>query len=69
VTPSNWSIYRFWRDMGYVAGGLIAGVAADLISFAGAIAFVAALTALSGLWVALDLPASRARIPSALRLD
>jgi MFS family permease len=50
--------YRFWRDMGYVAGGLIAGVAADLISFAGAIAFVAALTALSGLWVALDLPAS-----------
>jgi MFS family permease len=49
-------IYRFWRDMGYVAGGLIAGVAADVISFAGAIVFVAVLTGLSGLWVALDLP-------------
>jgi MFS family permease len=55
-------IYRFWRDMGYVAGGLIAGVAADLISFAGAIAFVAVLTGLSGLWLGLDLPASRTRV-------
>ena len=54
-------VYRFWRDMGYVAGGLVAGVAADLISFAGAIGVVAVLTALSGLWVAVDLPASRSR--------
>jgi MFS family permease len=60
-------IYRFWRDMGYVAGGLIAGVAADLISFAAAIAFVAALTGLSGLWVGLDLPASGARGSSTVR--
>jgi MFS family permease len=51
-------VYRFWRDMGYVAGGLIAGVAADLISFATAIALVAVLTGLSGLWVSLDLPVS-----------
>ena len=50
-------VYRFWRDMGYVAGGLVAGLAADAISFAAAIGLVAALTALSGLWVALDLPA------------
>ena len=49
-------VYRFWRDMGYVAGGLVAGVAADAISFAGAIALVAALTALSGSWVWLDFP-------------
>jgi MFS family permease len=49
-------VYRFWRDMGYVAGALIAGVAADAISFAGAIALVAALTALSGLWVWIDFP-------------
>jgi MFS family permease len=55
-------IYRFWRDMGYVAGGLIAGVAADLISFTGAIIFVAALTGLSGLWVGIDLPGHRARV-------
>ena len=52
-------VYRFWRDMGYVAGGLVAGVAADLTSFAGAIGVVAALTGLSGIWVAVDLPASR----------
>jgi MFS family permease len=49
-------VYRFWRDMGYVAGGLLAGVVADAIDFSAAIAVVAALTALSGLWVAFDLP-------------
>ncbi len=54
-------VYRFWRDMGYVAGGLIAGVAADVISFAGAIALVAALTTLSGLWVWVDFPRAPAR--------
>ena len=53
-------IYRFWRDMGYVAGGLIAGVAADAIDYGGAIALVAALTAASGLWVMLDMPPARA---------
>jgi MFS family permease len=49
-------VYRFWRDMGYVAGALIAGLVADAIDFAGAIALVAGLTAASGLWVALDMP-------------
>ena len=49
-------VYRFWRDMGYVVGGLLAGLAADAIGYSGAIAIVAALTAVSGLWVAIDLP-------------
>jgi MFS family permease len=48
-------VYRFWRDMGYVAGGLVAGVAADAIGYGGAIAVVAGLTAASGIWVALEL--------------
>jgi MFS family permease len=48
-------VYRFWRDMGYVAGGLLAGLTADALSYSGAIAVVAALTAASGLWVAADL--------------
>jgi MFS family permease len=48
-------VYRFWRDMGYVAGGLIAGSVADALGYSGAIAVVAALTATSGVWVALDL--------------
>jgi predicted MFS family arabinose efflux permease len=50
-------VYRFWRDMGYVAGGLLTGVVADAVGFGGAIAVVAALTAASGLLVALDYPA------------
>jgi hypothetical protein len=49
-------VYRFWRDMGYVVGGLVAGLAADAIDFSGAIALVAALTAASGLWVLVDMP-------------
>jgi MFS family permease len=49
-------VYRFWRDMGYVAGGLIACTVADEIGYAGAIGVVAALTAASGVWVAIDLP-------------
>ena len=48
-------VYRFWRDMGYVVGGLSAGVLADALEFSGAIAIVAGLTALSGFWVAADL--------------
>jgi MFS family permease len=52
-------VYRFWRDMGYVAGGLLAGAVADAIGFGGAIAVVAGLTAASGLWVAADLPGTR----------
>jgi MFS family permease len=51
-------VYRFWRDLGYVAGGLAAGIAADAVGFGGAIAIVAGLTAASGLWVAFDMPAA-----------
>jgi MFS family permease len=58
-------VYRFWRDMGYVVGGLLAGVLADAIEFEGAIAVVAALTAVSGLWVAFDMPAHPRSAPSA----
>jgi MFS family permease len=45
-------IYRFWRDFGFVAGGLLAGAIADLAGFGSAIAVVAVLTAASGVWVA-----------------
>ena len=58
-------VYRFWRDMGYVAGGVIAGVVADAAGYAGAIAIVAALTALSGLWVLIDMPGRRPPEPAA----
>ncbi len=45
-------IYRFWRDSGFVVGGLIAGVVADLAGNGVAIGLVAAVTAGSGLVVA-----------------
>ena len=51
-------VYRFWRDMGYVAGGLLAGIAADAVGFGGTIAIVAGLTGASGLWVAIELSES-----------
>jgi MFS family permease len=53
--PGAVGVYRFWRDAGYVAGALIAGVAADALGDAEAIGIVAALTALSGLWVLGEL--------------
>jgi MFS family permease len=52
-------VYRFWRDSGYVFGGLIAGGVADALGYGGAITLVAALTATSGLWVLHDMPADR----------
>jgi MFS family permease len=54
--PAAVGVYRFWRDMGYVVGGLVAGVLADAIDFSAAILIVAVLTAISGAWVALDMP-------------
>jgi MFS family permease len=55
--PAAVGVYRFWRDMGYVVGGLAAGVLADSIDYAGAITVIAAVTAASGAFVAIDLPA------------
>jgi len=42
-------VYRFWRDTGYVLGGVTAGVAADAVGYSGAIGAAAGLTAISGL--------------------
>ena len=48
-------VYRFWRDAGFVAGALLAGLTADAFGPEEAIATVAALTALSGFVVAATL--------------
>jgi MFS family permease len=37
-------VFRFWRDMGYVAGALVSGVLADAFGFEAAIAAVGAAT-------------------------
>jgi MFS family permease len=59
-------VYRFWRDMGYALGALIAGAVADALGYGGAIAVVAGLTAASGLWVLRDMPADRRGPPAAV---
>jgi MFS family permease len=45
-------VYRFWRDLGYAIGAVIAGVTADLLGLGGALWIVAGLTFISGLSVA-----------------
>jgi MFS family permease len=45
-------VYRFWRDAGFAAGALLAGIVADAAGAGAAIAVVAVLTAASGLFVA-----------------
>ncbi|GAA2820210.1 MFS transporter [Streptomyces showdoensis] len=44
--------YRFWRDLGYAAGALLAGVLADAIGLNATILTAATLTAASGLLAA-----------------
>jgi MFS family permease len=44
-------VYRLWRDLGFAAGAIVAGVVADLAGMPFAIAVIAALTAASGLVV------------------
>jgi MFS family permease len=61
--PPIVGVYRFWRDSGYALGALIAGATADALGYGGAIAIVAALTAGSGLWVLIDMPATRPSPP------
>ncbi|MFP8882820.1 MFS transporter [Streptomyces mangrovi] len=48
--------YRFWRDVGYAAGALVAGVLADAVGLEATVVAAALLTAASGLlaarWIA-----------------
>jgi MFS family permease len=48
-------VYRLWRDAGYAVGALVAGLTADAFGLEGAIFLVAALTALSGVVVAVRM--------------
>jgi MFS family permease len=48
-------VYRLWRDAGFAVGALLAGVIADLAGLDAAICIVAALTAASGLVVAVRM--------------
>jgi MFS family permease len=48
-------VYRLWRDTGFAVGALLAGLVADLAGLDAAVWVIAALTAISGLVVALRM--------------
>jgi MFS family permease len=60
VTQPAWrassvGVYRFWRDLGYAVGALLAGISADLIGLSGAMWIVAGITAMSGFVAAVRM--------------
>jgi MFS family permease len=59
-------VYRFWRDLGYAAGALMAGVVAALFGLVWAVHVAGILTALSGLvaWVQMNETVPRLRSAS-----
>ncbi len=65
---SSLGVYRMWRDLGYAAGGITAGLLADVLNIPFAIAAIGGLTFVSGLAVAIfmyeTLPGKRKRPPS-----
>ena len=52
-------VYRLWRDLGYAAGAVLAGVTADLLGSSAAIVLVAVITLSSGLIVAVRFTEKR----------
>ena len=60
---SSLGVYRFWRDLGYGIGALSLGVIADTFgSLESGFWFTAIAMALSGLWVAVAMDETLARI-------
>jgi MFS family permease len=58
--------YRLWRDAGYVLGAIMAGVIADGFGLSAAVWAIAALTAASGLVVALRMYETHGSDPSSV---
>lgn len=54
-------VYRLWRDLGYAAGAVIAGVVADLFGLGRAALVIAGLTFLSGVVVAIRMTETHRR--------
>jgi MFS family permease len=52
---SSVGVYRLWRDLGYAAGALLAGAAADALGLRAAMWLIAALTFASGLVAAVRM--------------
>ncbi len=54
-------VYRLWRDLGFAAGAIVAGVIADRAGMPFAIGVIAVLTAASGLVVLVRMGETRPR--------
>jgi MFS family permease len=54
-------VYRLWRDLGFAAGAVVAGVAADRLGMPAAITIVAVLTGVSGVVVLVRMRETRLR--------
>ena len=65
-------VYRLWRDLGYAAGAVVAGVTADAFGLRAALWVVATITCASGIaaWLRMSetLPSSE-QVASAARTD
>jgi MFS family permease len=55
-------VYRWWRDLGYAVGAIVAGALADASGMNNAIAVVGLLTIASGILVKARMPETRAGI-------
>jgi len=68
ISHPNWrgsslGVYRFWRDLGYGIGALLLGLIADRFGgFEAGFWFTAIAMALSGLWVAVRMEETLARL-------
>lgn len=65
ATTLGW--YRFWRDLGYPAGALLAGLVSAAFGPASAVYLAGLLTFASGIVAALLMDAKRSRAPAAVR--
>jgi predicted MFS family arabinose efflux permease len=54
-------VYRLWRDLGYAAGAILAGVTADAFGLRAAVWLVAGITLASGTVVSVRMRETKAK--------
>jgi len=55
-------VYRFWRDLGYAVGAILAGVVADFFGLIWAIVVIGVITLSSGIASAITMSETRKQI-------
>jgi MFS family permease len=64
---SSVGVYRFWRDLGYAVGAVLAGMTADVLGLKGAMWVVAAITFTSGVVAGVRLDETLTRATPTIR--